>query len=171
MPKKLKGVAKAIKRLTKGASRDYAKFKGESFKGREDLASKAKRKKKMDAEKPRSARRDARKDPFPGSGPTKYRSGGPKGARQLTPEFKTFLKQEAERQDRKDMLKALGAAGATGAGATAAMVSAGKKEAERVKKEQERIKKFQDEKLKSKKKVPVKKAKGGMVTKWENKWG
>jgi len=160
MPKKLKGVAKAIKRLTKG----------EPFKGREDLASKAKRKKKMDAEKPRSARRDAKKDPFPGSGPTKYRSG-PKGERQLTPEFKAFLKQEAKRQDRKDMLKALGAAGATGAGATAAMVSAGKKEAERVKKEQERIKKFQDEKLKSKKKVPVKKAKGGMVTKWESKWG
>jgi len=159
MPKKLKGVAKAIKRLTKG----------ESFKGREDLASKAKRKKKMDAEKPRSARRDmAKKDTFTGQ---KYRSGGPKRAEQMTPQYKAFLQQQAKKKDKKDTLIALGAAGATGAGATAAMVSAGKKEAERVKKEQERIKKFQDEKLKSKKKVPVKKAKGGMVTKWESKWG
>ena len=79
--------------------------------------------------------------------------------------------QQAKKAEKKDTLIALGGAGVTGAGATAAMVSAGKKEAERVKKEQERIKKFQDEKLKSKKKVPVKKAKGGMVTKWENKWG
>ena len=170
MPKKLKGVAKAIKRLTKGASRDYAKFKGESFKGREDLASKAKRRKKMEAEKPLSARRDmAKKDTFTGQ---KYRTGGPEGGmRQMTPEYKAFMKEQAKKKDKKDTLIALGGAGVTGAGATAAMVSAGKKEAERVKKEQERIKKFQDEKLKSKKKVPVKKAKGGMATKWENKWG
>ena len=138
MPKKLKGVAKAIKRLTKGASRDYAKFKGESFKGREDLASKAKRRKKMEAEKPLSARRDmAKKDTFTGQ---KYRTGGPEGGmRQMTPEYKAFMKEQAKKKDKKDTLIALGGAGVTGAGATAAMVSAGKKEAERVKKEQERI--------------------------------
>ena len=134
------------------------------------IKAQAKRRKKMEAEKPLSARRDfAKRDTFTGQ---KYRTGGPEGGmRQMTPEYKAFMKQQAKKKDKKDTLISLGAAGVTGAGATAAMVSAGKKEAERVKKEQERIKKFQDEKLKSKKKVPVKKAKGGMVTKWESKWG
>ena len=129
----------------------------------------AKRRKKMEAEKPLSARRDmAKRDTFTGQ---KYRTDSPKGMKQMTPQYKAFMKEQAKKEKNKDTLIALGAAGATGAGATAAMVSAGKKEAERVKKEQERIKKFQDEKLKSKRKVPVKKAKGGMVTKWESKWG
>ena len=98
------------------------------------IKAQAKRKKKMDAEKPLSARRDfAKKDTFTGQ---KYRTGGPEGGmRQMTPQYKAFLKQQAKKKDKKDTLIALGAAGATGAGATAAMVSAGKKEAERVKKE------------------------------------
>jgi hypothetical protein len=46
-----------------------------------------------------------------------------------------------------------------------------KKEKERLKKEEERIKKFREKNSKPKNKTPVKKARGGMVTKWENKWG
>jgi len=46
-----------------------------------------------------------------------------------------------------------------------------KKEKERLKKEEERIKKFREKNSKPKGKAPVKKARGGMVTKWENKWG
>ena len=107
------------------------------------IKAQAKRRKKMEAEKPLSARRDFAK-------------------RDVLPSKKT---------EEKDTLKTLGLAGVTGAGLTVASTTGSKKEAERVKKEQERIKKFQDEKLKSKKKVPVKKAQGGMVTKWESKWG
>jgi len=107
------------------------------------IKAQAKRRKKMEAEKPLSARRDFAK-------------------RDVSPNKKT---------EEKDTLKTLGLAGVTGSGLTVAATTGSKKEAERVKKEQERIKKFQDEKLKSKKKVPVKKAKGGMVTKWESKWG
>ena len=46
-----------------------------------------------------------------------------------------------------------------------------KKEKERLKKEEERIKKFREKNSKPKNKTPVKKARGGMVTRWESKWG
>jgi len=151
MPKKLKGVAKAIKRLTKGASRDYAKFKGESFKGREDLASKAKRKKKMDAEKTAvpTLRRDMR---------NRVAEKQFKKATGSKPEFKKAVpKRKFETPGDTIPSKAIIPA----AGAVAA----------------DKMYKSAVEKAKDKKKTgqmkrkPVKKAKGGMVTKWESKWG
>ena len=144
----------------------------------------AKRRKKMEAEKPLSARRDmAKRD--------------------------VSLRKKTEE---KDTLTSLGVAGATGAGLTAAAINSGNKKydnpediknarkaakkkgsktfkvdgltydtatgdriplslAPSLKALQRRIdyEKSRDKKEKNKK--PVKKAKGGMVTKWEQKWG
>ena len=150
MPKKLKGVAKAIKRLTKGASRDYAKFKGESFKGREDLASKAKRKKKMDAEKTAvpTLRRDMR---------NRVAEKQFKKATGSKPEFKKAVSKKRYDPpgigDAKTIIPAAGIVAADKMYKSAAEKAKDKKKTGQMKRK------------------PVKKAKGGMVTKWESKWG
>ena len=121
------------------------------------------------SESPPSARRDmATKDVFTGK---KYLSGGPKNMQRMTAEYKAFLKKQAKKEENKDRLISggVGLGGATVVGA--ALYAGGKKERERLKKEEERIKKFREKNSKPKGKAPVNKARGGMVTKWENKWG
>ena len=63
MSKKLQGIIKGIKDLKKGAKK----------KVREDLASKERRRKKMEAEKPLSARRDMAKKSRPETAKKKKR--------------------------------------------------------------------------------------------------
>ena len=120
--------------------------KGAKKKVREDLASKERRRKKMEAEKPLSARRDMKP--------------------------RRTLKQEKRAKENKIAAallvpQAVGAATVIGGN-----IYAGAKAGERRRKElAEKKRKQLFEKEKDKNKKPVKKAKGGMVTKWEQKWG
>ena len=188
------------------------------LKGIKKLAkSQTKRRKKMEAEKPLSARRDmAKKDVFTGQ---KYLTGGPKTMKRMTPEYRSFLNKQAKKETKKDKRKAMALAGATGATLAGATVIGAKKEKERLEKKydnkvdiknareaakkkgnktftvdglrydtstgrrkplsaaplleatQRRInfEKARDKKEKNKK--PVKKKTGGLVTRWESKWG
>jgi hypothetical protein len=142
------------------------------LKGIKKLAkSQTKRRKKMEAEKPLSARRDmAKKDVFTGQ---KYLTGGPKTMKRMTPEYRSFLKKQAKKERKKDNLIAGGVG--LGVGTTTvvggSLYAGGKRERERLKKEEERIKKFREKNSKPKNKTPVKKSRGGMVTRWESKWG
>ena len=120
-------------------------------KSRPDLESKAKRKKKMDAEKPAvpTLRRDMR---------NRVAEKQFKKATGSKPEFKKAMpKRKSETPGDTIPSKAIIPA----AGAVAA----------------EKMYKSAVEKAKDKKKTgqmkrkPVKKAQGGMITKWESKWG
>jgi len=136
MSKKLQGIIKGIKDLKKGAKK----------KVREDLVSKERRRKKMEAEKPLSARRDMKP--------------------------KRTIKQVKRAKENKIAAallvpQAVGAATVIGGN-----IYAGAKAGERRRKElAEKKRKQLFEKEKDKNKKPVNKAKGGMVTKWESKWG
>ena len=105
------------------------------------VKSQTKRKKKIEKEKPPSARRDmAKKDVFTGE---KYLSDGPKNMpKRMTPEYKSFLNKQAKKADRKEKL--IGTAVATGGAAAvgAAMYAGGKREEERMKKDKQRINKI-----------------------------
>jgi len=188
------------------------------LKGIKKLAkSQAKRRKKMEAEKPLSARRDmAKKDVFTGE---KYLPGGPKTMKRMTPEYRSFLNKQAKKEGKKDKRKAMALAGATGATLAGGFMLGAEREKERLEKKydnkvdiknareaakkkgnktftvdglrydtatgrrkplsaaplleatQRRInfEKARDKKEKNKK--PVKKKTGGLVTKWESKWG
>jgi hypothetical protein len=127
--------------------------------------------KNKQSESPPSARRDmAKKDVFTGK---KYLSGGPKNMQRMTAEYKAFLNKQAKKEAKKD--KSIAGGVGLGVGTTTvvggSLYAGAKKEKERLKKEEERIKKFREKNSKPKGKAPVKKARGGMVTKWENKWG
>ena len=135
----------------------------------EAVARRAKKKKK--SESPPSARRDmAKKDVFTGE---KYLSGGPKTMQRMTAEYKDFLNKQAKKEAKKD--KSIAGGVGLGVGTTTvvggSLYAGGKRERERLKKEEERIKKFREKNSKPKNKTPVKKARGGMVTRWESKWG
>ena len=134
----------------------------------EAIQRRAKEKKK--SESPPSARRDmAKKDVFTGE---KYQTNTPKNRyKQMTPEYRAFLNKQAKKEARKDKLIAGGGGLGVGTGFLGAMYAGGERERERLKKEEERIKKFREKKSKPKNKTPVKKARGGMVTRWESKWG
>jgi len=153
MSKKLQGIIKGIKDLKKGAKK----------KVREDLVSKERRRKKMEAEKPLSARRDMAKKSRPET--AKKRRERIRKKRIGTSGL-TVGTEEAI---------AKGIIGATGAGAATVIggnIYAGAKAGERRRRElAEKKRKQLFEKEKDKNKKPVKKAKGGMVTKWESKWG
>lgn len=128
------------------------------LKGIKKLAkAQTKRRKKMEAEKPLSARRDmAKKDVFTGE---KYLPGGPKTMQRMTPEYRSFLNKQAKKETKKDKRKAMALAGATGATLAGGFMLGSEREKARLKKEKERVKKIQNKKT------------GGLVTKWENKWG
>ena len=68
-------------------------------------------------------------------------------------------KDKAKEAEKKDKRKAMALAGATGATLAGAVMLGGEREKSRLKKEKERMKKIQNKKT------------GGLVTKWENKWG
>ena len=68
-------------------------------------------------------------------------------------------KDKAKEAEKKDKRKAMALAGATGATLAGATMIGGEREKERLKKEKERMKKIQKKKA------------GGLVTRWENKWG
>ena len=68
-------------------------------------------------------------------------------------------KDKAKEDEKKDKRKAMALAGATGATLAGATMIGGEREKERLKKEKERIKKIQNKKA------------GGLVTRWESKWG
>ena len=68
-------------------------------------------------------------------------------------------KDKAKEAEKKDKRKAMALAGATGATLAGAVMLGGEREKARLKKEKERMKKIQNKKT------------GGLVTKWENKWG
>ena len=136
MSKKLQGIIKGIKDLKKGAKK----------KVREDIVSKERRRKKMEAEKPLSGRRDMKP--------------------------RRTLKQEKRAKENKIAAGLLGAQGAAAATVIGGNIYAGAKAGERRRKElAEKKRKQLFEKEKDKNKKPVKKAQGGMVTKWEAKWG
>ena len=129
-------------------------------------------KKKKKSESPPSARRDmAKKDVFTGE---KYLPNTPKNRyKQMTSEYRAFLNKQAKKEEKKD--KAIAGGVGLGVGTTTivggSLYAGGKRERERLKKEEERIKKFREKNSKPKNKTPVKKARGGMVTRWESKWG
>ena len=136
---------------------------------RSEVARRAKKKKK--SESPPSARRDmAKKDVFTGE---KYLPGGPKTMQRITPEYRSFLNKQAKKEGKKD--KSIAGGVGLGVGTTTvvggSLYAGGEKERERLKKEEERIKKFREKNSKPNNKTPVKKARGGMVTRWESKWG
>ena len=83
------------------------------------------------------------------------------------------IKNKAKEAEKKD--KAIAGGVGLGVGTTTvvggSLYAGGKRERERLKKEEERIKKFREKNSKPKNKTPVKKARGGMVTRWESKWG
>ena len=68
-------------------------------------------------------------------------------------------KDKAKEAEKKDKRKAMALAGATGATLAGATMIGGEREKERLKKEKERMKKIQKKKA------------GGLVTRWESKWG
>jgi hypothetical protein len=68
-------------------------------------------------------------------------------------------KDKAKEDEKKDKRKAMALAGATGATLAGAVMLGGEKEKARLKKEKERMNKIQKKKA------------GGLVTRWESKWG
>ena len=68
-------------------------------------------------------------------------------------------KDKAKEAEKKDKRKAMALSGATGATLAGAVMLGGEREKARLKKEKERMKKIQKKKA------------GGLVTRWESKWG
>ena len=92
--------------------------------------------------------------------------------RDKKPKPRRTLKQEKRAKENKMAAGLLGAQGAAATTVIGGNIYAGAKAGERRRRElAEKKRKQLFEKEKDKNKKPVKKAKGGMVTKWESKWG